>query len=162
MENKAKQYNHSLLLIIKSALYTLKYTLYSIFFGLIIAIFLSLMRYCGFKPLAMLSRIYISVIRGTPILLQLSFVYFGFPKIFNLDISVFTAGVICFSMNSAGYVAEIIRSGIRSIDEGQFDACKSLNLSKYQAIKDIYIPQILNNIFPSLVNEFSALIKENQ
>ena len=161
MENKAKQYNHSLLLIVKSALYTLKYTIYSIFFGLIIAIFLSLMRYCGFKPLAMLSRVYISVIRGTPVLLQLSFVYFGFPKIFHIDISVFTAGVICFSMNSAAYVAEIIRSGVRSLDKGQFDACKSLNLSKYQAIKDVYIPQILNNIFPSLVNEFSALIKES-
>lgn len=161
MENKAKQYNNSLFLIVKSALYTLQYTIYSIFFGLIIALILSIMRYCSFKPLTILSRIYISVVRGTPILLQLSFVYFGFPKIFHLDISVFTAGIICFSMNSAAYVAEIIRSGIRAIDKGQFDACKSLNLSKYQAIKDVYIPQILNNIFPALVNEFSALIKES-
>lgn len=161
MENKAKQYNKSLLLIIKSAFYTIKYTVYSIFFGLIIALFLSLMRYCDFKPLAFLSRAYISIIRGTPVLLQLSFVYFGFPKIFNVDVSVFIAGVICFSMNSSAYIAEIIRSGVRSIDKGQFDACKSLNLSKYQAIKDIYVPQILNNIFPSMINEFSALIKES-
>jgi polar amino acid transport system permease protein len=56
---------------------------------------------------------------------------------------------------------EIIRSGIRSLDKGQFEACKSLNLTKYLAIKDIYIPQIVHNIFPALINEFIALIKES-
>jgi len=120
-----------------------------------------LLMYSGSRILFFLSRAYVSIIRGTPLLLQMSFVYFGLSKILGVNLSVFTSAVIALSFNSAGYVIEIIRSGIRAIDAGQFDACKSLNLSKYQAIKDIYIPQVVHNIFPALINEFISIIKES-
>ena len=161
--NKAKkdQYKKDLLGIIKSAILTMHYSFLSIIIGLFLATLLTICIYSNFKPLFFLAKLYISIIRGTPLLLQLSIVYFTLPFLLKTNISVFTSGIISLSMNSAAYVAEIIRSGVRSIDKGQFDACKSLNLSKFQAIKDVYTPQVLHNIFPALINEFIALIKES-
>ena len=158
---KKQQYINSLFYIAKGSLITIQYSIVSIFCGLIIALFLSLLSYSGSKFLLCIAKIYISIIRGTPLLLQMSFVYFGLSKILGVNLSIFTSAVIALSFNSAAYVAEIIRSGVRSIDKGQFDACRSLNLTKFQAIKDVYIPQIVHNIFPALINEFIALIKES-
>ena len=159
-EQKAKNYKKSLLYIVKGSLITIQYALCSIVCGLILALFLTLLMYSGKKSLHFFTKAYVSVIRGTPLLLQMSFVYFGLSHLLGLNIPIFASCIIAFSFNSAGYVVEIIRSGVRSIDKGQFDACKSLNLSKYQAIKDIYIPQVIHNIFPALINEFISLIKE--
>ena len=122
---------------------------------------LTLMIYSGNKLLFYIARSYVSIIRGTPLLLQMSLVYFGLSKFTGINLSVFFACVIAMSLNSAAYLTEIIRSGVRSIDAAQFEACKSLNIPKYLAIKDIYIPQVVHNIFPALINEFIALIKES-
>ena len=160
-EIKHKEYIKSLIFILKGTFVTVQYAIISILCGLIFALFWVLLMYSGSRILFFLSRAYVSIIRGTPLLLQMSFVYFGLSKILGVNLSVFTSAVIALSFNSAGYVIEIIRSGIRAIDAGQFDACKSLNLSKYQAIKDIYIPQVVHNIFPALINEFISIIKES-
>lgn len=158
---KQKKYMNSLLFIFKGSLVTIQYVLSSIICGFIIALFFTLFTYSGSKILFLLTRAYVSIIRGTPLLLQMSFIYFILPQIIGIDLSIFPAAVMTLSINSAGYLIEIIRSGVQTIDKGQFDACKSLNLSKYQAIKDIYIPQVIHNIFPALINEFIALIKES-
>ncbi len=155
------QHRKALFGIVKSALYTIQYSILSMFFGLLFGLMFTLFMCSNIKILVYISKIYVSVIRGTPMLLQLSIVYFGISNLIGINLSIFTSGIIAFSLNSAAYIVEIIRSGIRSIDKGQFDACRSLNLSKYNAIKDVYIPQILHNIFPTLVNEFIALIKES-
>ena len=160
-KTKKEQYKKDLFGIAKSALLTIHYSLISIIIGLTLATILSICIYSNFKPLFLFAKAYISIIRGTPLLLQLSLVYFSLPILLKTNISVFTSGIIALSMNSAAYVAEIIRSGVKAIDKGQFDACKSLNLSNFQAIKDVYMPQILHNIFPALINEFIALIKES-
>ena len=161
VKEKKEQYYKDLFTIAKSSILTIQYSFTSIVIGLILATLLSVFIYSNFKPLFCIARFYISIIRGTPLLLQLSIVYFSLPILLKTNISVFTSGIIALSINSSAYVAEIIRSGVRSIDKGQFDACKSLNLTKYQAIKSVYAPQVLHNIFPALINEFIALIKES-
>ena len=160
-EEHKTQHRAALVGIAKSAIYTIQYSLLAMFFGLLFGLIFTLMMYSNVKILYCISKIYVSVIRGTPLLLQLSIVYFGISHLIGVNLSVFMSGVIAFSFNSGAYVVEIIRSGIRSLDKGQFEACKSLNLTKYLAIKDIYIPQIVHNIFPALINEFIALIKES-
>ena len=155
------QHKMALLGIVKSALLTIQYSFLSMLFGLVFGLFFTLLLYSQVGILHYIAKIYVSVIRGTPLLLQLSIVYFGISHLTGLNLSVFVSGIIAFSFNSGAYIVEIIRSGVRSIDKGQFDACKSLNLSRYNAIKDVYIPQVLHNIFPTLVNEFIALIKES-
>ena len=160
-ESRHDEYKTALLSITKGIGLTLQYTFCSIFFSLILALILSIMTHSKIKPFMWFAKVYVSIIRGTPMLLQLSCVYFGLPKLLDVNISVFVSGVVTFSLNSSAYVAEIIRSGVRSIDKGQLEACKSLNLSKMQTIKDIYIPQVFHNIFPSLMNEFITLLKDS-
>ena len=160
-EQKKSDYIKSLFGIFKSSILTIQYAISSILAGLCLSLMLTLMIYSGNKLLFYIARSYVSIIRGTPLLLQMSLVYFGLSKFTGINLSVFFACVIAMSLNSAAYLTEIIRSGVRSIDAGQFEACKSLNIPKYLAIKDIYIPQVVHNIFPALINEFIALIKES-
>lgn len=103
---------------------------------------------------------YVSIIRGTPMILQLSFVYFSLPQLLHLQISVILAGVITFGMNSAAYVSEILRSGIESLPKGQFEASQSLKISPFYMWKDIILPQVISNVFPAIVNEVITLVKD--
>lgn len=110
---------------------------------------------------------YVEIIRGTPLITQLFIVFFGSAILFNtkewgLPISTlaFIAGVVAVSLNSGGYVAEVIRSGIQSVDKGQMEAGRSLGMSKKQTMKEIIIPQATKNILPALANEFITVIKE--
>jgi polar amino acid transport system permease protein len=102
----------------------------------------------------------VSLLRGTPLLLQLSFFYFAVPGFLGIRLDIWHAGLIAFGLNSAAYVTEIFRSGIQSIAKGQFEAAKSLQITTLLLWKDIIIPQVLRNIFPALVNEIISLIKE--
>jgi len=105
-----------------------------------------------------LCKIYITVIRGTPVLLQLLIIYFVIFASVRID-KVLTAS-IAFGINSGAYVAEIFRSGIMSIDKGQFEAGRSLGLNYLQTMRYIILPQAFKNILPALGNEFIVLIKE--
>lgn len=140
---------------------TLKYALISVFFGLIIGIILSLCRLSSIKFLKFFAEAYLSVFRGTPLLLQLSVMYFALPALLNVKISAFAAGIIAFSMNSGAYVSENIRAGIESVDKGQFEAAKSLGMPYRTMMQYIILPQAIRNILPSLVNEAINLIKES-
>jgi len=106
-------------------------------------------------------KIYISVVRGTPLFVQLFLIYFALPQITGLAISPFVAGALSLGINSTAYVAEIIRGGINAIPEGQWDACVSLGYTATQTFSYIVLPQTFRNVLPSLVNEFIALIKES-
>jgi polar amino acid transport system permease protein len=107
------------------------------------------------------SGAYIEVIRGTPLLVQLYIVYYGLPRLIGIDFEDLTLGIIAISLNSAAYVAEIIRAGILSIDKGQMEAARSLGMSHRIAMTNIIIPQAFKNILPALGNEFIVLIKES-
>lgn len=146
-------------------LVTLKLTFISGFIGLILGMLVALLRISGIKLLSYFSLFYISLFRGTPLLLQILFIYFALPTIlanYNIDlvIDAFPAGVMALSLNAAAYFAEIFRAGILSIPKGQTEAARALGLSQKQTMLLIIIPQTYRRIIPPVVNELSALTKE--
>ncbi len=140
---------------------TLAYTSVSLVFGFVMGAFLALFKVGDIKPLNWFAAIYTSVFRGTPLILQLSLIYFATPQLVGYDISAWQAGILTFSMNSAAYISEIIRGGIQAVDKGQMEAALSLGLSYPTIMKDIILPQAIRNILPSLVNESIDLLKES-
>lgn len=137
--------------------YTLILSIVSAFFGVIIGGILALMKISKNKILKSIASVYIEFIRGTPLLVQLYIIYAGLP----FDLDKITAGIIALSINSAAYVAEIIRSGIEGIDDGQMEASRSLGMGHWMSMRYIIIPQGFKNILPVLGNEFIAIIKES-
>ena len=114
-----------------------------------------------FKPLRLIATVYVEIIRGTPILLQLYFFYFMLPTwlpFFNL--SEFTCVMTACCVNSTAYVCEIVRAGIQADDVGQTEAARSLGLNARQTMIHIVLPQAVKNILPALCNEFVAIVKE--
>lgn len=101
-----------------------------------------------------------SFLRATPLMLQLSFVYFSVPTLIGVRLSILSAGVLTFSVNSSAYLAEIMRAGIQSIPQGQFEAAKALDIPIFYTWKDIILPQVMRAILPALVGEIIALLKE--
>ncbi|WP_367377081.1 ABC transporter substrate-binding protein/permease [Levilactobacillus cerevisiae] len=143
--------------------YTLIITVCSVFFGFILGVLLSLARMAKggvFKTaLRWLATAYVEFIRGTPMMVQVMFVYFGLGLIVNLP--ALTSGIIAISLNSGAYVAEYIRGGINSVDNGQTEAARSLGMSSGTTMRYVILPQALKNIWPSLGNEFITLIKDS-
>lgn len=140
-------------------LITLFATLIGIAVGLLIAIVRSTHDKTGkLKFLNAICKLYLTVIRGTPALIQLMIFYYCIfvSRVFS---GVFV-GIIAFGLNSAAYVAEIFRSGIMSIDEGQMEAGRSLGFNYVQTMRYIIMPQAFKNVLPALCNEFIALLKE--
>ena len=136
--------------------YTLLLSALTVIFGLIGGLALSLMKTSNNKILKAFAVSYIEFVRGTPLLIQLYIVYYGIQ-----DIPMLAAGVVAMSLNSAAYIAEIIRAGIGAVDKGQKEAARSLGMPVYLTYKEIIIPQAMKNILPALGNEFIVLIKES-
>lgn len=113
------------------------------------------------KPLKILASIYIEIIRGTPMLLQIMIVYAGSKMIFGVDLTALTSAIVAISLNSAAYVSEIVRAGIEAVDKGQMEAARSLGMNKTQAMMLVIIPQAIRNILPAIGNEFVTIIKES-
>jgi polar amino acid transport system permease protein len=152
---------NNILYIAKGTLVTLEYSIISVLFGLIIGILLSILKTSNSRIGRIISNIYTSIFRGTPLLIQLSFIYFCIPQLFGMRLSVFVAGILAFSLNSGAYISEIIRAGIESVDKGQIEACKALSIPKYNMVKDIIMPQAIRNILPALMNELINMLKES-
>ncbi|GAJ25241.1 glutamine ABC transporter [Liquorilactobacillus sucicola DSM 21376 = JCM 15457] len=140
--------------------YTLIITVVSVFFGFVLGTLFALMRLSRNKLTHGLAVSYIEFVRGTPLMVQVMFVYFGIGAVIQ-SLPALIAGIIAVSLNSAAYVAEVIRSGIESIPAGQTEASRSLGLSQKETYRYIIIPQALKNIWPALGNEFVTLIKES-
>ena len=140
---------------------TLFYSILAAFFGIILGSLLAILRYTNNTLLVLIVKVYTSVIRGTPFLLQLFFIYFALPGLLKINIPIFIAGIAALSINSAAYVAEIVRGGIDSVDKGQAEAAKSLSIPYFPMMLDIILPQALKSILPSLINEVINLIKES-
>lgn len=142
---------------------TLIITLFAVIFGMLLGFLLAVIRATHdktgkLKILNFFAKIYLTVIRGTPVVVQLLIIYF---VIFgSVDINKTVVAVLAFGLNSAAYVAEIVRSGIMSIDQGQFEAGASLGLNYPMTMLYIILPQAFKNILPALANEFIVLLKE--
>ena len=138
---------------------TLFYWIVVLLFACPLALPVVYMRLSKFKPLAYLIRFYIYVMRGTPLLLQLMFIYFGLPTM-GITLSRTTAALVAFILNYTAYFAEILRGGIQSIDEGQSEACAVLGFSKSYTFLRILLPQAIRNSIPSFMNECLTLLKD--
>ena len=142
---------------------TIKITLFAVLLGIalgfLVAIIRSTFEKTGkLKLLNLLCRVYLTVIRGTPVLIQLLLIYFVVFGSVRIDKSL--VAILAFGINSGAYVAEIFRSGIMSIDNGQFEAGRSLGFNYAQTMWYIIMPQAFKNVLPALCNEFIALLKE--
>ena len=139
--------------------YTLLITAISVVIGIALGTMFALMRLGKNKVLHAIAVAYIEFIRGTPLMVQVMFVYFGIGMI--VKIPALISGIIAVGLNSSAYVAEIIRGGIDSIPKGQTEAARSLGLSSSQTMRSVVLPQAVKNIWPALGNEFISLIKES-
>lgn len=150
---------HSVIYIIEGARITFGYTAVAVCLGLLLGVLLLLSRMSTIKPLNYFALVYLSIFRGTPLLVQLSIIYFA-PPTFGWQISVFEAAILTLSLNSSAYITEILRSSIKGIDKGQFESCTALSIPYTLMMKDIILPQALRSALPSLVNEMLNLLKE--
>lgn len=138
---------------------TLLISFVSIIVGTILGSILALMRLSGVRILEILSRLYIEIVRGTPLMIQVLFVFIGLGSIFGW--STLTSGLVAVSLNSTAYICEIIRGGINAVDKGQSEAARALGLDYKTTMRQVVFPQSLRSIWPSLGNEFVTLIKES-
>ena len=140
---------------------TLILTLIAVTLGVLLGTLVAMAKMSRFWPLRFLISIYIEIIRGTPILLQLYIFYFVLPELLPfLNLSGFLWVAIALCINSSAYVSEVIRSGIQAVDKGQTEAARCLGLSQKQTMMKIILPQAVRNILPALGNEFIMILKE--
>jgi arginine/lysine/histidine/glutamine transport system substrate-binding/permease protein len=151
--------------LLQGALITLQLTAIAVLLGLIGGILLGLARLSSFGLLKVLTRVYIDFFRGTPLLVQIFMIYFGIPALskglgipFTLD--RWAAAVLALSLNSAAYLAEIVRAGIQSIERGQWEAAESMGLNPIQTLQYVIFPQAFRRMIPPLGNEFITLLKD--
>ena len=149
----------------EGTLVTLKVSFFGVLIGFALGIIVALMRNSKIKPLEILSKIYVQVLRGTPLHVQVTIAYYGFatvvPDQFNYLKQPLILSMIAVCMNSSAYVSEIIRGGINAVDRGQSEAAASLGMKKSQIMRHIILPQAIKTVLPALGNEFVTLIKES-
>ena len=143
---------------------TLLIALLSVVFGVILGFIVAIIRSTNekngsLKILNVISKFYLTVVRGTPVLLQLMLMHYVFLMQVGIS-NLLVSAVLTFGLNSGAYVAEIVRAGIMSIDQGQFEAGRSLGFNYIQTMLYIILPQAFKNVLPSLANEFIVLLKE--
>ncbi len=154
----------------RGAYTTLILSAFTVVLGVIVGIILALTRLSKFKPLSLVSAAYTEFVRGTPLMVQLFFMFYALPQIglripaipgLGFDFPRFTTGILAMGLNSGAYVGEIIRAGIQAVDKGQSEAARSLGLTAGQTMRKVVLPQAVRNILPALGNEFVTIIKES-
>ena len=153
---------------IQGAGVTILISFMALLFGFIVGLVACVCKISNKSVLKWIANVYIEVIRDTPLLVQVMIMAYGFPMIlgvkyptmFGYD-DTFTAAVMAMILNSGAYIAEILRSGISSVDKGQMEASRSLGLTYLQSMRYIIVPQAVKNILPALANEFISLVKES-
>ena len=139
---------------------TLKLTAFSVGIGVILGTFIGMGRLSRVKLINYLCTAYVEFLRGTPLLVQISIVYFGLPQL-GIQLAPYPAAITALGLNSGAYIAEIVRAGIQSIPRGQYEASRSLGLTHWQTMRYIILPQAFRNILPALGNEFITLTKDS-
>ena len=131
----------------------------TVLFGALLGVLVALMRMSRFKLLRGISKAYIEVLRGTPILLQLYFLWIGLPKLVPFELSDTQCIVAALAVNASAFISEIIRAGIGAVDKGQWEAARSIGLSESHVMTHVIFPQAVKNILPALCNEFISTVK---
>ncbi len=147
-------------LLLEGTLVSIEIFFLTLLFSLPLGLVAALGRMSRNRILCGLVKAYISVMRGTPLILQLMFFYFAPFYIFGVSLDRFTAAILAFSLNYAAYFAEIYRGGIESIPKGQYEAAEVLGFTKTQTFFRIIMPQVIKRILPPISNEFTTLVKD--
>ncbi|MCB9482060.1 MAG: amino acid ABC transporter permease [Desulfobacteraceae bacterium] len=153
--------------MLSGAVITLQLTIGAIAIGLLLGIFLGMGRVSRTLCFRWFSGFYVQIFRGTPMLLQIFFIYFGVPQLFNIitgqsmSPDPLLVGIIALGLNSGAYVAEIVRAGIQAVGQGQMEAGRSIGLSYTQTMRHIILPQAMKKIIPPLGNEAIVLLKDS-
>ncbi len=156
----------NLLYLLKGTGYSIGIATLSLFFGLILGVIGASGKRSKNIIAKGIANIYVEVIRGTPLLLQILIIFSVIPSLYTaitgniLRINTYLIGVIAMSINSGAYQTELIRSGINAIDKGQMEACETLGLTHFQAMKLVILPQAFKHIVPPLISELITLIKD--
>jgi polar amino acid transport system permease protein len=147
-------------LFIKGWLVTVAISAVSLVMSCAIGIILALLRRTRFLPLQYLSRIYVEVIRGTPLLVQLLIFYYIVDRAFHME-SLYPEGVMILSVFSGAYISEVIRAGIESVGQSQLDSARAIGLTTIQTYRYVIFPQAIRQILPPLAGQFASLIKDS-
>ena len=131
----------------------------TVLLGLVLGMLVALMRMSRSKLLNAVSGVYIEVLRGTPILLQLYFFWIGLPKLVPFELSDTQCIVVALAVNASAFISEIIRAGIAAVDKGLWEAARSIGLSETHVMTHVILPQAVKNILPALCNEFISTVK---
>ncbi|QHZ52018.1 amino acid ABC transporter permease [Paenibacillus larvae] len=145
--------------LLKGAYYTLLITVVSMFFGLIIGVVVAIARIKGNRPIQWLARAYVSIIRGTPALVQIFIVYYGLVD-YGIALSSLTAAFVALSINVGAYLSETFRGAILSIPKGQTEAAYAAGMTSWQAMRRIILPQAARVAIPPMGNTFIGMLKE--
>ncbi|EKN3476122.1 cystine ABC transporter permease [Yersinia enterocolitica] len=145
--------------LLKGAWFTLQLSLGGMFFGLALGFMLAMMRLSRFLPLSLLSRFYVSIFRGTPLIAQLFMIYYGLPQ-FGIELDPMPAALIGLSLNTAAYTSETLRAAISSIEKGQWEAAASIGMTRWQTFYRVILPQAGRTALPPLGNSFIGLVKD--
>ncbi|HBQ86918.1 MAG TPA: amino acid ABC transporter permease [Syntrophomonas sp.] len=145
---------------------TLEVTALSLLMAFILGLLSCFMDMSKKAPVRWVSRIYVAIIRGTPLLVQVFYIYFALPQLlqflgFDLRFTPFTAGLVTLTLNAGAYMSEIFRGAIIAVNPGQMEAARSLGLSHAQAMKKVILPQALRICLPALVNQFIITLKDS-
>ena len=147
------------LLMMEGAQITLEIFCVTLLLSLPLGLLVALCRISKLRPLRLLMEFYIWLMRGTPLMLQLLFVYFALPMV-GIRLPDIAAALLAFTLNYAAYFAEIFRAGIQSIGRGQYEAAKSLGMTYTQTMRRIIVPQMIRHVLPPVSNETINLVKD--
>lgn len=145
----------------RGLLYTLAFSITGIIFGTILGLLIALGRMSRIVFISSIFKVYIGIFRGTPLFVQILIINFGVVPVVFGHSNPYIAGSLALSLNAAAYIAETFRSGIQSIDKGQTEAASTLNLSSFDTMRFIIMPQAIKIVIPPLGNEFISLIKDS-
>lgn len=154
-------------ILFKAAFVSLGIALVSALFGALIGILIAFLKLSKNRLLKLIGNVYVELIRGTPMLLQILFFFLGFPVLYQmitgnyLRVNIYICGIVALSINSGAYCAELIRSQIINIEKGQYEAGKTLGLNNRQIMRYIILPQALRRLVAPFVSEFIILIKDS-
>ncbi|NHN32218.1 amino acid ABC transporter permease [Paenibacillus agricola] len=141
-------------------LMTLKITAVALVAASVIGLIVGLMNISRIKTLKVAAIIYIDLIRGTPLIVQAFFIYFGLPSVLDIRITALAAGLIALSLNAGAYMAEIFRAGIISVDKGQMEAARSLGLPYGRTMIKVILPQAIQRMIPAILNQVVISLKD--
>ncbi len=140
--------------------------LWGLFFGSLLGLIFGILGVMKNRVCQVIQQVFVTIIRGIPMMVLAMFVFFGVPYAFkniigvNLTLSALQAGTICLALNSGAYMAEIIRAGIQSVDKGQMEAARSLGLPYWRAMQRVVLPQAIRTMIPTIVNQFIITLKD--